>query len=571
MWGLVSFDEAYAAAGKIKYSTNNGDYYKMQDMTSSICDNVAIGQTGTLVDIRGGTETYTVARLADGKCWMTENLNIAGGTELSISDTDFELTYTLPTTDGWTVNNGRLVLPTSSTAFGTTDNVAKLYNSGNKTNCGGLNQNTPCYSYYSWDAATLGSGRSISTDNTDAPYSICPKNWKLPTAYTTGKTNWQTLSDFYVLAHQYGLDSTTSTTESDADFYTKAGPGTKPNFLLAGSYYDGSFYNGGSYGLYWSSTSSSSTNAYYLRFNSSYVSSASTNVRRTGFSVRCLAKDTTIDDLTYMQDFAALSSDTKTKVISSMDTEKTYTLKDKRDEQDYTIAKLNDGKVWMTENLNLAGGTALSADDTDVTTAYINGFTTSNNLTKTGNTIVLPASSTSGFSTDNYSYVYNSGNKSSDCSSPGCYSYYSWDAATLGSGRSINIDNENAPYSICPKGWHLPSTYNGINGATDFRALIIAYGGSESIQIYDNSTLPTGSAISSGISFGSVPNFLRAGFYSSNLLGGGGGGYYWSSTFAGGMNVRYLYVGSSSVYAAYSGGDTRRLGFSVRCLLNSDS
>jgi uncharacterized repeat protein (TIGR02543 family) len=90
MWGLVSFDEAYAAAGKIKYSTNNGDYYKMQDMTSSICDNVAIGQTGTLVDIRGGTETYTVARLADGKCWMTENLNIAGGTELSISDTDFE-------------------------------------------------------------------------------------------------------------------------------------------------------------------------------------------------------------------------------------------------------------------------------------------------------------------------------------------------------------------------------------------------------------------------------------------------------------------------------------------------
>ena len=62
------------------------------------------------------------------------------------------------------------------------------------------------------------------------------------------------------------------------------------NFLLAGSYDYSSFYNGGSYGYYWSSTSlSSNTSARYLYFYSSYVNSALSYYRRRGFSVRCLA------------------------------------------------------------------------------------------------------------------------------------------------------------------------------------------------------------------------------------------------------------------------------------------
>ena len=245
-------------------------------------------------------QPYCVAKLKDGKLWMTEDLNIAGGTALSSTDTDFDANYTLPTTNGWTVNDGKLVLPasatknsennnlTDSTQFGT-DNYAYVFNSGNKTNCGASSQNAPCYSYYSWDTATLGSGRSISTDNTDADYSICPKNWKLPTSRTTSATNWQTESDFYVLAHQYGLDSTTQTYENDSDFYDQAGPGTTPNFLLAGSYAGGSFSYGGSLGLYWSASSySNSTYAHILFFSSSGVYSSNDGGRRYGLSVRCL-------------------------------------------------------------------------------------------------------------------------------------------------------------------------------------------------------------------------------------------------------------------------------------------
>ena len=271
---------------------------------STTCSAMSTGNTLKLIDSRDDQE-YTIGKLADGKCWMTENLNLAGGTALSADDTDVTSAYisSFSTSNNLTKTGNTIVLPASATKnadnnnltesnqFGT-DNYSYVYNSGNKTNCGASGQNTPCYSYYSWDAATLGSGRNIATDNTDAAQSICPKGWKLPTSRTTSATNWQTTSDFYMLAHQYGLDSTTSTSESDNGFYTQAGPGTTPNFLLAGYYNSGSFSSGGSYGYYWSSTSGSGgSGARGLSFNSSYVNSAVLSSRRRGYSVRCLLQE----------------------------------------------------------------------------------------------------------------------------------------------------------------------------------------------------------------------------------------------------------------------------------------
>ena len=279
----ISFNDAFAIEGKERLL----GYYKMQDTTPSICNAVTENQVGTLIDVRDN-QTYKVAKLKDGKCWMVENLNLAGGTKLSSDTTDFEPTYSLPTDQGWKSDGS---LPDSSESGFDTANYAYVYNSGNKTNCGASGQNTPCYSYYSWDAATLGSGRTISTSNTDAPYSICPKGWKLPTSRSTSTANWQTTSDFYQLAHQYGLDSATSTQELDDGFYTQAGPGTMPNFLLAGRYLSGSFHYGGSVGLYWSSTSYAHTgSARALYFDSSSVDSANSNGRMAGFSVRCILK-----------------------------------------------------------------------------------------------------------------------------------------------------------------------------------------------------------------------------------------------------------------------------------------
>ena len=272
------------------------------------------------------------------------------------------------------------------------------------------------------------------------------------------------------------------------------------------------------------------------------------------------------------QEVPSMQSMTSAKLAELMpNTGDATIIPDVRDDQNYTIAKLADGKYWMVENLNLAGGAALSAADTDVTSDYISSFSTSNNLTKTDNTIVLPASSTSGFDTENYSYVYNTGNKTSTCTSPGCYSYYSWDAATLGSSRGIATDNQNAEQSICPKNWKLPTTYNGTDSdtnPTDFRGLMMALGGFNTVQTYNSSTNPTGATMYGKIS-ASPYNFLLAGlYYNGSFYSGGSYGYYWSATsYSNSSSARNLRFDSSNVYSASNYGG-RTYGFSVRCLFS---
>ena len=184
-----------------------------------------VGDVTILYDTRDN-QAYRVAKLADNKYWMVENLNIAGGIALSSEDTDFDASYTLPTTDGWTVTDGELVLPASAiknandntladnTPF-SIDDYAYIFNSGSKENCGASGQNIPCYSYYSWDAATLGSGRTLAAENTDADYSICPKRWRLPTTGSDSDNEWKR-GDFYRLATEYGANIENSIYDSSA-------------------------------------------------------------------------------------------------------------------------------------------------------------------------------------------------------------------------------------------------------------------------------------------------------------------------------------------------------------------
>ena len=237
------------------------------------------GQVYSLKDSRD-EQSYNVAKLADGKCWMITNLNLAGGTVLSSDKSD------VPSTNYYT-------LPASSTSGFLDNAVAYVYNSGNATStCTG----SGCYSYYSWLAATAGgknsSGSSVTTNGYNAAYSICPKGWRLPTSTTsnanaTTNNNWKT-GDWYTLATAYGANLESNYIQYAATFYNNAGPGTTPNFLLAGYYYNGSFYGGGPNGNYWSSTAYSSTLAYRLRFDSEVVSSADGNNRWLGHSVRCV-------------------------------------------------------------------------------------------------------------------------------------------------------------------------------------------------------------------------------------------------------------------------------------------
>ena len=72
----VSLEMAYRAYGKQKVTVGNDEYYKMQDMTSDICNLTAeIPSELQVVDIRD-EKIYWIAKLADGHCWMTQNLDL---------------------------------------------------------------------------------------------------------------------------------------------------------------------------------------------------------------------------------------------------------------------------------------------------------------------------------------------------------------------------------------------------------------------------------------------------------------------------------------------------------------
>ena len=246
----------------------------------------------------------------------------------------------------------------------------------------------------------------------------------------------------------------------------------------------------------------------------------------------------TIEDIVYMQTFGELLSTDLQSVKDSMEEEHTYILKDARDEQDYTITKLKDGKIWMTKNLNLAGGTEITSELSDVPVNYTlptaNGFQEGNRL---------PESSQTGFSDNTQAYIYNTGNNTDNCANPGCYSYYSWVAATAGSEVNVTT-SPYALYSICPKSWELP-TKNMFNNLI-----------SEYPEFYNQAGINT------------APNFILAGqlaYGTGTFINGNKEGTYWTSTKRGGTSVlNYLYFNATSVNTG--NGAYSYQGFSVRCL-----
>ena len=552
--GPVTFDEAYETAGK----TKTLGYYSLQDTDSSICQSVEQGQTTQVIDIRDDT-VYRIGKLADDRCWALDNLALdlvakkeyINSTNTNATDTTLGYlkgtTSRNPNTDpngnyatagviNWTSGSysapltnmdSKDVVPQGS------DPIASNVLAGNWRVGGYYNYCAASAGSYCYGNGAADSGVSIGSATED----VCPKGWRIPTSNVGGEIG--------------ALYSNYSYTTLRQDFHLP----------LSGVFYNNSANDQGSKGCFWSSARSGNANMNNLFVDTGNILPSDSSNRSYGFSIRCILENQTIQNVTYMQDLTKA-------IVDNTPIGTTATLKDKRDEQEYKVAKLNDGKLWMTENLNLAGGTALSADTTDVDSNYITNFTTSNNLTKGDNTIILPASSTTGFNQNNYSFVYNSGNKTDNCSAPGCYSYYSWDAATLGSGRSISTDNTDAPYSLCPKGWKLPTSGATSNEGwkrSDFYRLATAYGADLESSYRDGDTA-TSANFYNNAGYNTIPDFLIAGYYynSSFLAGGLSGSCQSSTSYSSDVSAHlfYYYPGYTNV----SSNDSRARGSSLRCL-----
>lgn len=132
-------------------------------MKTDICSNSTIGDSATLTDSRDN-KTYTVKKLADSKCWMTQNLALTGPRTLTTIDSDVNSNFTLPNID-----TGTWCADYSSACF----NQSKVQ------------YDSRYGAYYNWYTATAGEG-VYETKNALTTSSICPKNWRLP---TRGETN----------------------------------------------------------------------------------------------------------------------------------------------------------------------------------------------------------------------------------------------------------------------------------------------------------------------------------------------------------------------------------------------
>ena len=200
----------------------------MQDMTPEGCAASSENDTKRLIDKRDG-KYYWVAKLADGNCWMTQNLDLdlASGEpltpELSDVSSDWDPSATTFTaanqgsTSSYTVvqswdlgeavwktpNSASNCSPTTnlygSVCFSYWQNVSSGWTPMTEYRTDGVtyDTNTRTYdahylagNYYSWQAATAGTALSgVGT----ASGSICPKGFTLPTSNTTANGSFSNL------------------------------------------------------------------------------------------------------------------------------------------------------------------------------------------------------------------------------------------------------------------------------------------------------------------------------------------------------------------------------------------
>ena len=255
----------------------------MQEMTTAICNSVytpsnAVGSAVTLISTAAGyknvhqsgtanvaqrtlrdvrdTNSYTVRKLADGNCWMTQNLKLVGNATVGYTD--------LTTTDSDVPAAGfRLTASTAQDYTWCTTNSADCDNQSMVLNSGNDSYGT----YYNWYVATAGTGK-YETSSGNASNSICPRGWRLPTSGSSG--------EFQALYNKYSSSS--------------AMRGSPANFVLSGVRDGSSTSSQGSYGGYLSSTAYSPYNAYNLNLNSSDVYPAGIDGKYRGYTVRCVAR-----------------------------------------------------------------------------------------------------------------------------------------------------------------------------------------------------------------------------------------------------------------------------------------
>ena len=256
------------------------------------CETMQVGDVTALTDTRDGN-TYAVAKYADEKCWMMENLR------LDLSDTDLTINAqntNKPTSNFMTLANAH---PASSNGFcaGTNaDCVDRVLHNTNNINrdltpsYDANNSSSSWYSYgvyYNYYTATAGNGGfSLTTRGAQVNGDICPAGWRMPTGYT--KTN-----DLGNLDLKYGGTGINQETGNVGALASERWRAYPLNYIYSGEQKEASGYNRGNSTGMNSASNYTSTSSYNLWVRSAGVSmTANSTSKLRGQTVRCVARDT---------------------------------------------------------------------------------------------------------------------------------------------------------------------------------------------------------------------------------------------------------------------------------------
>ena len=262
------------------------------------CSSLTQGATTALTDERDNN-TYAVAKLADGKCWMIENLRLEN---TASHNTDGTLAQGYNSSfigladpesanfsDSTTANS---LYSTDGTTTATISGSYKGYrfprynnnNTNSRQSSSGysVSGNTFSYgNYYTWHAAIADTTHYSSGNHNTT--SICPAGWHIPTGVAT--TGEFALLDIALGGTGSSSDSSTDPTGAVMSSRYRSYPN---NFLYSGSFSGSSADSKGSRGRYWSSTAFSDSYGDYLSLGSSYVyPGTSAGNKPGGNAIRC--------------------------------------------------------------------------------------------------------------------------------------------------------------------------------------------------------------------------------------------------------------------------------------------
>ena len=557
-----AFSSWNATAGTI----SNAEYVDYNLNTYTVTGNATITLTGQYVETElqnlesetctttpipaydnRDNQVYWIKRLDDGNCWMMDNLNLGAvhlSTNLTSANTNLSSSISASTFNNWRKNTG-------TNSFTSPDYIpVTSEKSSSHTDIDNVS-GTLYGTLYNYCAASAG---TICTDSrTNDPTSdLCPKGWRMAKGgeYTDPK------NEFGILYANPSYNT-----------YAKMRAPVSENgaaFALAGDFGKNWFGNQNSYSQYWTGTTGSyGFTAYHLFINGNSITVGAQNlsVGRTGSgSIRCIRKKTDISTITYLQDMTP-------KIVAETTIGTKATLKDKRDNEEYLVGKLEDGGIWMLENLR-TDPVALSLDtlkgetnapDEALTYLKHGGGDSYNKYSINAVQYGVPDNhGTGNLNHYNQAYII-----ATEKNTTGEINYgegphkigilYNHCAATAGAYCPDLPDSaysHNLGYDICPKGWEMPvASYYGDQGPNDYTRLLNTY------KSLDNGS---GSSLKSTLNLVLFDvTTLEFQTTTRNVA------ELWSHTSNGNHFIRVLRADDSSI--DIDGNGIRQWGASVRC------